>query len=223
MAAELTSRFVSFIERTNSRLKKPAARFCCLLCMHLYPGQLHHLYNRGNNGEQVFYTPGHYHYFLRKVRAHLLPTGRLLAYCLMPNHFHLLFEPAETDAAGDLACAGLGVVLGSYAQSLNKERGRTSSLFQKRTKAKLLEASTTPRYAITCLHYLPPNPFRARLVARLEEWPYSSYRDYAGLRNGTLCSLDYGRQLLDLPAAGQAFQAESARHVSPEQAHSLLY
>jgi REP element-mobilizing transposase RayT len=191
--------------------------------MNLHPGQLHHFYNRGNNGEQVFYTPEHYHYFLRKVRTHLLPAGRLLAYCLMPNHFHLLFEPAETDEAGALTQAAFGVVLGSYAQGLNKERGRTGSLFQKRTKAKLLEAHTTPGYALTCLHYIHQNPYRAQLVAQLADWPYSSYRDYAGLREGTLCALDYGRHLLDLPTAGPAFQAESTRHIPSDQARGLLY
>ena len=191
--------------------------------MHLHPGQLHHFYNRGNNGEQVFYTPAHYHYFLRKVRAHLLPTGRLLAYCLMPNHFHLLFEPAATDAEGHWTRHGLGLVLGAYAQGLNKERGRTGSLFQKRTKAKLLEADPRGTYPGVCLHYLHQNPYRARLVPSLAEWPYSSYRDYAGLRSGTLCQLAYGRQLLDLPAAGPAFQAESARHLLLGLAIPLLY
>ncbi len=191
--------------------------------MHLHPGRLHHVYNRGNNGEQIFYTPGHYHFFLRKLRTHLLPAGQLLAYCLMPNHFHLLFEPAETEEAAGAARAGLGIVLGSYAQALNKERGRTGSLFQKRTKAKLLETSTTPDYANTCLHYLHQNPYRARLVARLEDWPYSSYRDYAGLRAGTLCPLSYGCLLLDLPTDGPGFAAESARHIPADYAQPLLY
>ena len=191
--------------------------------MLLHPGRLHHLYNRGNNGEQVFYNPGHYLHFLRKLREHLLPTGQLLAYCLMPNHFHLLFEPADTDAAVDATRHGLGLVLGSYAQGLNKERKRTGSLFQKRTKVKLLEGSSTSRYPATCFHYLHQNPYRARLVTHLEDWPYSSYRDYAGLRSGTLCSLDYGRQLFDLPTAGPAFQVDSARHIPAEFALPILY
>jgi len=190
--------------------------------MHLHPGQLHHLYNRGNNGEQMFYTPAHYHYFLRKMRAHLLPTGRLLAYCLMPNHFHLLFEPVETDPLGERAKRGLGLVLGSYAQGLNQERCRTGSLFQKRTKAKLLETDPRGRYPLTCLHYLHQNPLRARLVAHLADWPYSSHRDYAGLRHGTLCPLDYGRQLLDL-SPGPSFIAESAQQIPAEWALPLLY
>jgi len=191
--------------------------------MHLHPGRLHHLYNRGNNGEQVFYTPAHYLYFLRKLRAHVVPKGRLLAYCLMPNHFHLLFEPAEADAEGGLARQGIGLALGAYAQGLNKERGRTGSLFQKRTKAKLLEADPHGAYPAICLHYLHQNPCRARLVTRLADWPYSSYRDYAGLRGGTLCALDYGRQLLDLPNAGPAFEAESARQMPPDLAADMLY
>ena len=191
--------------------------------MNLHPGHLHHFYNRGNNSEQVFYTPDHYHYFLRKVRAHLLPAGQLVAYCLMHTHFHLLFEPAETDEAGSLTRAAFGTLLDSYAQGINKEWGRTGSLFQKRTKAKLLEARATPHYALACLHYIHQNPLRTGLATQLAEWPYSSYRDYAGLRNGTLCALDYGRQLLALPAAGPAFEAESARQVLPDHVRPLLY
>ena len=60
--------------------------------MNFYPQQLFHIYNQGNNRQQVFFTAEHYEFFLWKMRAHLLPFGELVAWCLMPNHFHWLFN-----------------------------------------------------------------------------------------------------------------------------------
>jgi putative transposase len=54
------------------------------------------------------------------------------------------------------------------------------------------------------------------LADTLAEWPYSSYRDYAGLRRGTLCEQALGRELLALPEGMAAFVAESAAMVDPE-------
>ncbi|MFD1470715.1 hypothetical protein ACFQ48_20990, partial [Hymenobacter caeli] len=58
--------------------------------MHFEAGQLYHVYNRGNNGQQVLFTPDHYLHFLHKLRAQIRPHCQILAYCLMPNYFHLL-------------------------------------------------------------------------------------------------------------------------------------
>ncbi len=59
--------------------------------MKFHINTLHHIYNQGNNRQQVFFSDENYHFFLWKMRAHLLPFGDLVAYCLMPNHFHWLF------------------------------------------------------------------------------------------------------------------------------------
>jgi putative transposase len=59
--------------------------------MHLYTNQLFHIYNQGNNSQTIFFHEENYHYFLWKMRAYLLPFGDLVAYCLMPTHFHWLF------------------------------------------------------------------------------------------------------------------------------------
>ncbi|MFD1469290.1 hypothetical protein ACFQ48_13745 [Hymenobacter caeli] len=71
-------------------------------------------------------------------------------------------------------------------------------------------------YPRTCLHYLHQNPLRAGLVTQLAAWPYSSYRDYAGQRAGTLCNQDLARELLDLPLDYAAFETESARAIDPD-------
>ena len=53
-------------------------------------GYIYHIYNQGNNKQKVFFSRDNYLFFLRKIRTHLLPYVDVLAYCLMPNHFHLM-------------------------------------------------------------------------------------------------------------------------------------
>ncbi len=58
---------------------------------------LFHIYNQGNNGQKIFYSDENYSYFLWKMRAYLLPFGQIVAYCLMPNHFHWLLYVENKD------------------------------------------------------------------------------------------------------------------------------
>jgi putative transposase len=183
--------------------------------MHFLPHELYHVYNRGNNRETVFFEANHYLYFLRKLRQHVLPHGQLLAYCLMPNHFHLLIAPGESVAEQHPLRQAIGTVLGSYTQGINREKNRTGAIFQARTKAVAL--TSFENYPLACFHYIHQNPVRAGIVVRREDWPYSSYRDYAGLRNGTLCDQLNAQQVLDLPPDAATFRQESARMIPPDR------
>ena len=60
--------------------------------MNLIPGQFYHVYNRGNNKQLIFFNDNNYLYFLQKIREQLLPVADILAWCLMPNHFHILIQ-----------------------------------------------------------------------------------------------------------------------------------
>jgi putative transposase len=53
-------------------------------------GHLYHIFNQGNNRQKVFLNRENYHFFLRKIQKHVLPFADVLAWCLMPNHFHLM-------------------------------------------------------------------------------------------------------------------------------------
>ena len=55
-------------------------------------GNYYHLYNRGNNGEQIFFLPEDYQHFLHRCQECLLPVMDIVAYCLMPNHYRLLVQ-----------------------------------------------------------------------------------------------------------------------------------
>ena len=62
------------------------------------PNTIYHIYNQGNNRQRVFFNEGNYDYFKDKMKKYLFPLGDIIAYCLMPNHFHILFK------TNDLSC-----------------------------------------------------------------------------------------------------------------------
>lgn len=223
-----------------------------LIRMDFYPTQLFHIYNQGNNRETLFYGHHNFHYFLWKMKGHLLPFGDLVAYCLMPNHFHWLFyvrsieitrkeywshldeiEFKRRTAKGETNIwesiqsrkrkrvadpndnitlnSAIGDLQRGYTRAFNKERGRTGSLFRQRCKAKdgwlhleknggkireVDKFKLNNDYARKCINYIHLNPEVANLVVRATDYTYSSAKDYAGLRKGTLLNLEMGRKLL---------------------------
>ena len=102
--------------------------------MEFKPHALYHVYNRGNNSQKIFFSYANYLYFLKKVDTHLLKHCDLLAYCLMPNHFHLLIE-TNANLPDDVINRAIQTILNSYSQAINKQENRTGSLFQQHTKS----------------------------------------------------------------------------------------
>jgi len=142
-------------------------------------GQFYHVYNRGCNREPIFTKPEHYSQFLLKLRKYLVSdTARVIAYCLMPNHYHLLVQLLKDGLAS--AMHRLGV---SYSKSINLQESRVGPLFQGPFQAIHVDDDS---YLLELTRYIHRNPLHAGLVQRLEDWPYSSYPEYAGLREGTL-------------------------------------
>jgi len=181
-------------------------------------GYSYHIYNRGNNKNKIFFNRENYLYFIGKIRKHLLPHCHLLAYCLMPNHFHFLIflktkiggtdytkKPAhieQTNRATDHPISkGLRILLSSYSQAVNIKQKRTGNLFQQNTKVKCIsdiQKNNAPSsyYDYVCLNYIHQNPVKAKLVKKIEDWEYSSFRDYIDLRKGTLCNKSIAFKLI---------------------------
>ena len=146
----------------------------------------------------IFFKEENYLFFLRKVRKELSPCCEVLAYCLMPNHFHLMIVAKDPDIGQNKTLnSGISILLRSYTRAIQLQENFKGSLFQQKTKSK--ELNKDCEYGINhpavCMHYIHQNPLKAGLVRRLEDWEYSSFKDYAGLRNGTLCNLELGFQL----------------------------
>src|SRR5829696_1463914 len=114
--------------------------------MEFHENELYHIYNRGNNKQRIFFHPENYIYFLYKVRYYIKPTCDILAYTLMPNHFHFVVHAdsrtIQTKKKGNydinILSEGLRNLLSSYTQAINKQNKTTGSLFQQNTKAKCL-------------------------------------------------------------------------------------
>ena len=97
----------------------------------------------------------------------------------------------------------IGILLSSYSQAINKQNGTTGSLFQQKTKAKILSEENNgsrSSYFEQCFHYIHQNPAVAGIVIDVSEWPYSSYPDYIGQRKGTLCASEVFYKLTGLKA-----------------------
>jgi hypothetical protein len=92
---------------------------------------------------------------------------------------------------------GIRNLLQTYTKGINEQNGTTGSLFQQNTKAKTISKGSN-LYDLLCFHYIHQNPMKAKLVVKMEDWEYSSFRDYCGLRNGTLCNKALAVQLLDI-------------------------
>ena len=143
-------------------------------------GYFYHIYNRGAGRQSVFREADNYLFFLRRLKkyAHELDIA-VIAYCLMPNHFHLLVRQDGEERAGLLVqrCCN------SYAKAFNKRYERTGTLFEDRYQAIAVDSDA---YLLHLCRYIHANPVRHGLASPLEEWPYSNYPEWLGLRNGTL-------------------------------------
>jgi putative transposase len=172
--------------------------------MHFDQGNFYHIYNQGNNRQEVFSNEKEYFFFLWLIRKNLLPYSELLAYCLMPNHFHLMIYADERCTCrikqGELfidpITNSFRKILSSYTRVKNEKTGSSGSIFRQKTKAKSLSdrdvnssgLQNRVDYYQNCFYYIHQNPLRGGLVSGLEDWRYSSYLDYAGLRMGALCN-----------------------------------
>ena len=143
-------------------------------------GYHYHLYNRGVNRQPVFFNDENWSYFLRLVRRYFTPDRiDVVAYCLLPNHYHLLVS-LRTDDLGKEIMQPFTV---AYTKAINKQQGRTGPLFEGAFQARLVDRE---EYLLHLSRYIHLNPVLAGLVARPADWAFSSYRDYVGLRRGTL-------------------------------------
>jgi REP element-mobilizing transposase RayT len=157
--------------------------------LNIQAGQLYHIYNQGNNQEVLFKSKENYLLFLKIYKEKVEPFAELISYCLMPNHFHFLINVNEHAVdkvmLGSVQSTKLGngfrLLCSSYANEFNKQNNRTGSLFRQKTKAKCLDSKTN--YALICFHYIHQNPMLAGLCDKMEDWEFSSFRDYCGLRN----------------------------------------
>ena len=139
----------------------------------LTPGCYYHIYNRGNNREPIFFSDDNYRYFLKSYIDYIGPIADTFAYCLLPNHFHILIQVKEQQGEDiKLASQQFANFFNSYTKSINKAYQRTGSLFEKRFGRTLIESHEQLQWLVIYIHR---NPQKHGLVADFRHYRYSSY------------------------------------------------
>ena len=131
-------------------------------------GYCDHVLNRGNARSEVFHKPGDYKAFLQTIsESSVRLPMRLLAYCLMPNHFHLVVRPFGN---GDLS-RWMQWLMTTHVQRYRKHHDHSGHVWQGRFKGFLIQDDDL---LIRVVRYVERNPLRAGLAAWAEDWPWSS-------------------------------------------------
>ena len=173
-------------------------------------GPIHHIYNRGNNKEKIFFDAQDYKAFLFRLglclgfseqelnqeRLIAMPYSRiritemkkgnfkLYAFCLMPNHFHLLIEQCGDESISKL----LTKVCASYSKYLNNKYKRVGHVFQDCFKAVLMENNSQLMWVPSYIHM---NAVKDKIVKHPKDYLWSSYNDYAHNRNLPIVSKEF--------------------------------
>lgn len=173
-------------------------------------GHPHHVLQRGHNRQPIFLDGADREFFLSLLRACAHRLGVAVhAYVLMDDHFHLLVTPQTAPALSALMQA-LGR---SYARHFNDAHQRSGSLWDGRYRATVLQASD---YLLGCMVYLDLNPVRNGLAAAAQDYPWSSYGHYAGVRVDPVVSApDVVWQLGNTPFARESAYRERIEHGLP--------
>ena len=146
--------------------------------------KFYHIFNRGNNRENIFKEEENYYYFLRQYEKYMLKFIDTYTYCLMPNHFHFLIQIKEAGKTSKVSKTfevsqrltpvekAFRDFFISYAKSINKKYQRTGSLFQYKFKRKEINDE---KYLKNLVIYIHQNPVKAELCRFPHEWKFSSY------------------------------------------------
>lgn len=187
-------------------------------------GNIVHIYNRGNNREKIFYDEQDYRAFLFRLGLALgfgsselthdllfVPSSRiritdsnrnnfkLYAFCLMPNHFHILIEQCRDISISKLMLK----VCTSYATYINKKYKRVGHVFQDQFKAVLIENNSQLMWTSSYIHM---NPVKDGIVKNPYQYKWSSYNDFVSERN---LPIIYKQFFLDLFGSKDNFIKET--------------
>ncbi len=131
----------------------------------------YHIYNKGNNGEDIFINEINYSYFLSLMKKYIVPVAEIYSYCLLKNHFHFLVKTKNVKDE-KIISKSFSNFFNSYSKSINKKYNRTGSLFTDRFKRIKV---TDEEYLRKLIVYINLNPIYHKFVNELREYKHSSF------------------------------------------------
>lgn len=159
--------------------------------------EFYHIFNRGVDRGNIFFDDDNYLFFIKNMKRYLLPVMDIIAYCLMPTHYHLLIcvigednnnAIDDFDGLKQINCSVARAMQRfsiSYTKAINKRYDRVGSIFQGAYKAKHVNGLGHSRRIIPYIHQ---NPVNAGLVKNTIDWEFSSARVYEGIRSSGFLS-----------------------------------
>jgi putative transposase len=180
-------------------------------------GHFYHLFNRGAHRVSLFREHDNYIFVLRKVKKYVVAFDlTMVAYCLMPNHYHYLVRQEAEGPAGLLPQR----VFNSYSKAYNKRYGHSGTLFEGNYRVKPVEDEG---HLLHLCRYIHANPVKDGLVADPADWPYSNYMEWIGERDGTLVDRAFVAEHFPEPGRYQEFVADYLRgRKLPEELEGYL-
>ena len=144
--------------------------------MYFEEGGYYHIFNRGLNKEKIFFSSANYDYLLKRIkRTYKKYKISIIAFCLMPNHYHFLLRQDSEIEVSDW----LRVLFSGYVLALNKEQNISGNLFEGKPKKRTVNRIDYLQHLIYYIHY---NPVMAGIVNHPSEWNYSNYLECIGHR-----------------------------------------
>lgn len=130
----------------------------------------YHLINRGNGRQQIFHKDTDYQAFVDLLlQARGKYSVKLLAWCIMPNHFHLLVQPVEAD----LLNKWMQWLMTTHVRRYHKHYGTSGHVWQGRYKSFIVQDDD---HLLTVTRYIEGNPVRALLAPTVGQWQWSSFQ-----------------------------------------------
>ena len=180
-------------------------------------GHPHHVLQRGHNRQPIFLNAADREYFLQLLRSSASRFGVAVhAYVLMDDHFHLLATPQT----GPALSAMMQMVGRGYARYFNAGHARTGTLWDGRYRATVLQARA---HLLECMVYLDLNPVRRGLAVTAQDYPWSSFGHYAGVRTDPVVAVpDVVWRLGNTPFAREsAYRERVEQGLMSEQVEAL--
>ena len=167
------------------------------------PGHFYHIYNRGAHRLPIFREPENYLFVIQRLKKYSRQYNlTVIAYCLLPNHYHLLIRQDDKHPASLLP----QYTFNSYSKAYNRRYHHSGTLFEGNFKAKPVQDEA---YLLTLCRYIHTNPVKHGLVSQIEAWPYSNYPEWIQARPGSLVDLSFVQAYYPTPAD---YQAEIEAH-----------
>jgi putative transposase len=177
------------------------------------PNQYYHVYNRGAHKSEIFRADGDYLYLLRQVKELSEKCDiTIIAYCLMPNHYHFLLRQNGDTTVSQFIQA----IFNIYSKAFNSKYNHSGTLFEGSFKAILVDKT---EYLLHLCRYIHRNPLDSGIVHHPAEWKFSNYLEWTIKRAGELVDIEF---VQDNFGSAEEYEEFVTSYIPPDKTEKVL-